>query len=64
LARFVVETGGRAERGSLRIIESSGEAFSASVRRVLPRLRFEPARVGARKVRMLVEQSYVFRIER
>lgn len=53
--RFVVGTDGRAELGTLEILEQSHAAFAEAVRNVLPRLRFTPARVGPRTVRQVVE---------
>jgi len=59
-AQFVVDTSGHAEPGSLKIISSDNELFSAAVRSALPRMRFRPAEVGGRKVRQLVEQPFQF----
>jgi len=64
LARFVVDSTGRMEPSSFRILESPHELFSASVRDALARTRFAPAEAGGRRVRQLVEQAFVFAIER
>lgn len=53
--RFVVGTNGRAELGTLEILEQSHAAFAEAVRNALPMLRFTPARVGTRTVRQVVE---------
>ncbi|MBX3173949.1 MAG: TonB family protein [Gemmatimonadaceae bacterium] len=58
--RFVVGTNGRVEPESIEILESSHEAFVASVRRVLPQLRFTPGRVGGAAIRQLVELPFGF----
>lgn len=64
LARFVVDTLGRVERGSVEISSDSHELFARSVREALERTRFEPARVRGRKVRQLVQQPFTFAITR
>ena len=63
-AQFVVDTLGRVERGSVRILESSNDQFAAAVRDALTRARFEAAEAGGRKVRQLAEQVFTFRITR
>jgi protein TonB len=63
-AQFVVDTTGRAVPGSLKILSSSNELFSAAVRSALPRMKFYPAEVGGRKVRQLVEQPFTFTLNR
>lgn len=61
--RFIVDTLGRVEPRSVEVIESSHPAFAASVRSTLPRMRFRPARIGARPVRQLVEFPITFRLD-
>jgi periplasmic protein TonB len=63
MAQFVVDTTGRPIPGSLKILTSSHEMFSAAVRAIIPELRFYPAETGGRKVRMLVQQPYTFRMD-
>lgn len=58
---FVVDTLGRVEMPSVKVLESSHPAFAASVRAALPRMRFRPARIGPRAVRQLVEFPITFR---
>lgn len=64
LARFVVDTLGRVERGSIELSSDSHELFARSVREALERMRFEPAKVRGRKVRQLVQQPFTFAITR
>ena len=64
LVRFVVDTTGRADPESFLVIQASHPLFSAAVREALPGMKFAPARIGALKVRQLVEQPFVFRIVR
>jgi TonB family protein len=60
--RFVVNEDGRADLASLVILESTHPAFAESVRQVLPRLRFTPARVGRERVRQVVEIPFGFQL--
>lgn len=62
--RFVVDTTGRVEPGSAVVLSADDPAFGAAVLRVLPRLRFTPARVGGRAVRQLVQQAFRFEVIR
>lgn len=64
LAQFVVDTLGRVEPGSVKILEKSHDLFGAAVRDALVRARFAPAEAGGRKVRQLAEQVFTFRITR
>lgn len=63
-AEFVVTELGRAEVSSLRIMSATNEAFAEAVRRALPRMRFRPAKIGARTVSQMVQQQFVFRLDR
>jgi protein TonB len=60
--RYVVDTTGLADPASLEILEATRPEFAASVRDVLPFMRFSPAKIGSRKVRQLVEQPFAFHI--
>ncbi len=64
VAEFVVTEFGRADGRSLRIISASNEAFVESIRRALPRMRFSPAKIGGRSVPQLVQQQFLFRLDR
>lgn len=64
LGQFVVDTTGRAELGSWKVLKSSHDQFSTAVRNALPGMRFIPAEVGGRKVRQLVQQPFSFAIAR
>jgi protein TonB len=59
---FVVDTTGRADVSSLKILKSTHELFAAAVRTALPSMRFLPAEVGGHKVKQLVQQPFVFNI--
>jgi TonB family protein len=62
IASFVVDTTGKADVNSLKVLRSSHELFVNSVATALPDMRFTPALVGGRKVKQLVMQPFVFQI--
>jgi len=64
LVSFVVDTNGRADVSSLKIIRSTHDLFATAVKNALPRMRFIPAEVGDKKVRQLVQQPFSFAIVR
>jgi periplasmic protein TonB len=62
--QFVVDTLGRVERESVRVVRADQRMFVESVREALTRMRFVPAEAAGRKVRQLVEQSFAFALAR
>lgn len=62
LVSFVVDTTGRADVGSFKVIRTTHELFATAVKNALPRMRFIPAEVGDKKVRQLVQQPFSFAI--
>ena len=60
LAQFVVDTTGRAEMGTFKVLKSSHDGFTQAVRNVLPNMRFYPAEIGGRKVKQMVQQPFTF----
>jgi len=63
LAQFVVDSLGRYEDGSFKVLKSSHELFTQSVSDALPLMRFTPAEFGGLKVRQLVQQPFVFSLK-
>lgn len=63
-AEFVVDTTGRVDLTTIKILSSSHEDFSASVETALAGALFRPAWRNLRKVRQLVHQRFAFRIYR
>ncbi len=59
---YVVDTTGRAEPGSLRVLVSSHPAFEAAARESVTGGRSSPARLHGRMVRQLVRQALSFRV--
>lgn len=64
VVRFVVDTTGRADLETFRLIETNHPLFGAAVRDALPAMKFHPATVGPRKVRQMVEIPFGFQIIR
>jgi protein TonB len=64
LVQFVVDTTGRVESGSLKILKTSHDLFTNSVRQALNNMRFYPAEIGGRKVKQLVQQPFNFTLTR
>lgn len=64
LVQFVVDTLGRAEPGSFKVLRASHDAFAQAIRVALPRMRFLPAEVDGEKVRMVVLQLFGFALDR
>jgi TonB family protein len=61
---YVVDTAGRAEPGSLRVVASSHPAFVEAARASVLASRYQPARLRGRGVRQLVRQALSFRLDR
>ena len=62
VVQFVVDSTGRVQDGSIRIMQSAHEQFSGRVRATLPRMRFLPAEYQGRKVPQLVQLPFRFDI--
>lgn len=60
LAQFVVDTTGRAEMGTFKVLKTSHDLFTNAVKATLPQMRFYPAEVGGRKVKQLVQMPFQF----
>ncbi len=58
--QFVVDTTGRADMSTLKVLKSTNDLFTAAVRNALPRAKFFPAEVGGHKVRQWVQQPFTF----
>lgn len=61
---FVVDSTGRVDLGTFRVIRATHELFVISVKNALPRMRFIPAELDEKRVRQLVQQPYSFAIVR
>lgn len=63
LVAFVVDTLGRVEAESVRIVSATHQLFAESVRRWITETRYAPARVRGAPVRQLVQQQVRFALQ-
>ena len=64
VVQFIVDTLGAADPASFFVISSTHPEFAESIRQALPGMRFSSARIGAMKVRQVVELPLRFTIAR
>ena len=62
LAQFVVDTTGRADMGTFKVLSASNELFGSSLKSVLPQWRFYPAEAGGHKVKQIVQLPVKFAV--
>ena len=61
-AQFIVDTTGRVQAGSFKVLKTTHELFSTEVRKATACFRYLPAETGGKKVRQLVQQPFTFDI--
>lgn len=64
LAQFVVNENGRVETGTFKVLSSSNPQFTDAVKNALGKMRFRPAQIGKTNVSQVVEQAFVFKLDR
>ena len=64
IAQFVVNEKGRADRKTFRVMSSTHTLFADAIERALPQMRFKPASIGGKPVSQLVQQLFVFKLDR
>ena len=62
IVQYVVDTTGRADTATFRIVWATHTDFATSVKRTLPLMRFHPAIMNNHRVAQLVQQPFVFKI--
>lgn len=62
IVEFVVDSRGRADTLTFRVLEASHRDFGLAVREALPRMRFSPATVNGLPVQQFVQIPFIFRI--
>lgn len=62
LVMVVVDTSGRADMQSFKVLQSSHDLFTQSVKAALAQWRFSPAEVHGRRVRQVVQIPFEFRV--
>jgi len=60
--QFVIDTTGRVEEGSLKVVQSTHKAFEEPAREALLKTVFKPGRSRGKAVRVLVSQPISFKI--
>jgi TonB family protein len=63
VAAYVVDTVGRVDTTTIRVLGSDHPRFTESVRTALAEARFRPAKRGGHTVRQLVQQRFRFKVE-
>jgi protein TonB len=63
-AQFVVRLDGKADMDTFKVLKTTNELFTQSVKNVLPRMHFSPAMIGGKPVNQLVQQSFQFAVPR
>jgi periplasmic protein TonB len=58
--RFVIDTLGRAEPGSVVVLDATHPLFAESVKNVLGSYRFSPGEIAGKKLRTLVQMPFAF----
>ena len=64
LMQFVVDTTGKVDMSQLKVLKTSHDLFTNSVRQFLSSARYYPAEIGGRKVKQLVQQPFNFTLTR
>jgi protein TonB len=62
LAQFVVDTEGRVEMNTFKVLKSDHDLFTEAVKTALRNARYLPAEVGGKRVKQLVQQPFVFNL--
>lgn len=62
--RYIVDARGRVEPGSIQVLSTTHKLFAEAVREALLNSRFRPAEAGGHPVRQLVEQPFIFKLDR
>ena len=62
IVQYVVDTTGKADTLSFRVVAATHNDFAMSVKRTLPYMRFHPAIMNNHRVAQLVQQPFVFKI--
>jgi len=64
LAQFVVDTEGRVDMSTFKVLKSDNDLFTEAVKNSLRTAKYLPAEVGGRKVKQLVQQPFVFSLNK
>jgi protein TonB len=64
IAQFVVNEQGGIDRNTFRVLSSTHPLFTDAVTRALPQMQFKPAMIRGKPVSQLVQQRFVFKLDR
>lgn len=62
--RFVIDSTGLIDMATVRVMSATHSAFARAVLEAMPRMKFRPASMAGRPVRLLVEQMFSFKIQK
>ncbi len=62
--RFVIDSTGLIDMATVRVMSATHSAFARAVLEAMPRMKFRPASIAGHPVRLLVEQTFSFKIQR
>lgn len=62
IVQFAVDTAGRVDMNSVKVLSSTHELFAAAVRDALGRFRFKPAEADGRRLTALAQMPFDFRL--
>jgi len=63
-AQFVVNENGRVEAGTFKVMNDANPDFVSAVRRALPGMRFHAAQINGKHVSQIVQQSFIFKLNK
>ncbi len=63
-AEFVVDENGRVQTSTFKVLDATNDMFANAVRNALSRMRFKPAQIGKMNVSQVVQQAFVFKLNR
>ena len=63
-AEFVVDENGRVQTGTFKVLDATNDLFAAAVRNALSRMKFRSAQIGKMNVSQVVQQAFVFKLNR
>ncbi len=64
VAQFVIDVNGEIMPGSLKVLRSDHALFTQAVETSVSAMRFQPAQVGGKKVRQLLEMPFTFSLSK
>ena len=62
--RFVIDSTGRVDMSTVRVVISTHKLFAQAVITAMPKMKYRPASIAGKPVRLLVQQSFTFQIQK